>query len=180
MSRDPGPGGRFVARLPDLMLSSKASAPVRRQLEPTHPCIRCGREGVPADAGLCDLCNPLELSQPSATQMHGIAAVGIIAFIVVLAVAGRVFQVGTGPFAAAVTSVAAASGGLTVTLSITNDGSNGTATTCRVNQSPPRVGTLPQTVQTPLVPAGETIQFTTLVTKFGSTPIDLSVDCGAA
>src|SRR5262245_61173228 len=70
----------------------------RRELEPTHPCIRCGREGVPADAGLCELCNPLELSQPAATQMHGIAALGIVAFVAVLAVVGRAVIAGIGPF----------------------------------------------------------------------------------
>lgn len=161
-------------------MSTKASAPIRRELEPTHPCIRCGRPGVPADAGLCELCNPLELSQPSATQMHGIAAVGILAFIAILAVAGRVFQVGTGPFESAVTSVAAASGGLSVTIRVTNQGSSGTATTCRVDQSPSRIGTLPQAVQSPLVPAGGTVEFSALVTKFGSTPIELTVECGSA
>src|SRR3970040_2466021 len=55
----------------------------------THPCIRCGRPGVAAENGLCDACNPLELAQPSATQVHGIAALGIIVFVVVLAVLAR-------------------------------------------------------------------------------------------
>ena len=102
-----------------------ATAPaLRRELEPTHPCIRCGRPGVPADAGLCELCNPLELAQPSATQMHGIAVVGILAFIAVLAVLARVALVGTGPFAGQVTNVLPASGGLFVTLAVANEGSN--------------------------------------------------------
>src|SRR5919112_4456140 len=100
------------------MTPASASA-VGRDLEPTHPCIRCGRPGVPADAGLCQLCNPLELSQPSATQMHGIAAVGIIAFIAVLAVVARIGVAGTGPFATQVASVTSAGDGLAVTLSVT-------------------------------------------------------------
>ena len=84
-----------------------APAP-RREIEPTHPCIRCGREGVPADAGLCELCNPLELSQPAATQMHGIAALGILLFIVVLFVVGRAVMSGAGPFTGRVAGVAPA------------------------------------------------------------------------
>ena len=150
---------------------------VRRQLEPTHACIRCGREGVPADAGLCETCNPLELSQPSATQMHGIAALGIIVFIAVLAVAGRVALAGTGPFTGQVTAVNTAEGGLTVTLVVENKGTNGAATTCRLVQTPPVVGGPSEAVQSPLVKAGSSVTFTTLVTKFGATPVALVADC---
>ncbi|TME11764.1 MAG: hypothetical protein E6I65_05740 [Chloroflexi bacterium] len=150
---------------------------VRRQLEPTHACIRCGREGVPADAGLCETCNPLELSQPSATQMHGIAAFGIIVFIAVLAVAARVALAGTGPFTGRVAAVDPAEGGLLVTLVVENKGTNGAATTCRLVQIPPVVGGPSQAVQSPLVRAGSSVTFTTLVTKLGATPIALAADC---
>jgi hypothetical protein len=150
---------------------------VRRELEPTHPCIRCGREGVPADAGLCELCNPLELSQPSATQMHGIAALGIIVFIAVLAVAGRVVIAGTGPFTGQVTAVDAAEGGLVVTLVVANGGTTGAATSCRLAETPPRAGGPIQAVQSPLVKPGASVTFTTVVSKFGTTPIALAADC---
>jgi hypothetical protein len=150
---------------------------VRRELEPTHPCIRCGREGIPADAGLCESCNPLELSQPSATQMHGIAAFGILAFIAVLAVAGRVALAGTGPFTGQVTAVDAAEGGLVVTLVVENKGTNGAATTCRLTQTPPAIGGPSQAVQSPLVKPGSSVTFTSLVTKFGTTPVALAADC---
>jgi hypothetical protein len=157
-----------------------ASAPaVRRELEPTHPCIRCGREGVPAEAGLCDLCNPLELSQPSATQMHGIAAVGILGFIVLLAVLGRVVLAGTGPFAGQVTGVVPAAGGLAVTLSVSNEGSNASATTCTIREAVPRFGATTESVQTARIAAGSTIELTTNVTRFGTEPIDLAVSCGS-
>jgi hypothetical protein len=159
------------------MTPSSPPVAARRQLEPTHACIRCGREGVPMDAGLCEFCNPLELKQPSATQMHGIAAVGILAFIVVLAVAGRAVQAGTGPFIGQLGTVAAASEGLSVTMTVRNDGSNASATTCAIAPVAPRIGETAQVVQTPLVPAGQSIEFTTVVTKFGSAPIDLVVDC---
>lgn len=160
------------------MTSSNASAAApRRGLEPTHACIRCGREGVPADAGLCELCNPLELSQPSATQMHGIAAIGIIGFVVVLAVAGRAALAGTGPFGGQVVGVTASTEGLAVTIVVTNEGSKAAATTCRVSETPARVGGPSQIVQTPLVPAKTSVEFTTIVTRFGSTPVALAADC---
>jgi hypothetical protein len=146
--------------------------------EPTHPCIRCGRPGVPADAGLCELCNPLELSQPSATQMHGIAAVGIIAFVAVLAVVARVALAGTGPFTGSVTNVAAAPGGLSVSLSVTNNGSNASATTCTLTQAKPTVNAPAAAIQTPRIGAGETIAVTADVTQFGAKAIDLLVSCG--
>lgn len=161
------------------MTPTTAPPAVRRELEPTHPCIRCGREGVPADAGLCELCNPLELSQPSATQMHGIAVVGIIGFIFVLAVAGRAALAGTGPFVGIVGTVAATAGGLAVTLTVTNQGSKATATTCAIAETPARGGAATQVVQTPLIQPGATVEFVAIVTKLGSTPIALAADCSS-
>lgn len=131
------------------------------------------------DAGLCELCNPLELSQPSATQMHGIAAVGIIAFIVVLAVAGRAALSGTGPFAGTIQNVAAVDGGLAFTLSVANQGSKATATTCAISETPARIGGAVQVVQTPLIEAGATVEFTATVTKLGSALITLAADCSS-
>jgi len=159
------------------MTQQPAAPAVRRELEPTHPCIRCGRPGVPADAGLCELCNPLELAQPSATQMHGIAAVGIIAFIVILAVASRVAIAGTGPFTGTVAGVAAVADGLDVTIRVTNEGKNPAATVCEVAESPVRVGAPTETVQTPLVPAGQTVEFVATVTKLGTSLIAVSAEC---
>ena len=158
--------------------NASAAAP-RRTLEPTHPCIRCGREGVPADAGLCEFCNPLELSQPSATQMHGIAALGIIVFIVVLAVAGRAVIAGTGPFGGSVVGVVPTTGGLAVTIEVSNQGSQPASTTCYVSESPKRFGGTREQVQAPLVQPGATVRFTATVTRFGSEPIGLAVDCPA-
>ena len=159
------------------MTPTPAAPAVRRELEPTHTCIRCGREGVPADAGLCELCNPLELSQPSATQMHGIAALGIIAFIVVLAVVGRAALSGTGPFEGQVGGVAVAADGLSVTLRVTNQGSKAAATTCEIAETPARVGGATQVVQTPLIQPSATVEFTAVVTKLGSAPLALAATC---
>ena len=160
------------------MTSSNASAAApRRQLEPTHPCIRCGREGVPADAGLCELCNPLELSQPSATQMHGIAAAGILAFVLVLALAGRAVLSGTGPFTGQVVGTLATTSGLQVTLAVTNEGEKAASTTCLVQEQPARIGAPSEIVQTPLIQPGRTVQFTSVVTKLGTEAISLAADC---
>ena len=154
-----------------------APAP-RRELEPTHPCIRCGREGVPADAGLCEFCNPLELSQPAATQMHGIAAVGILVFIGVLFVVGRLVISGAGPFSGQVTDVTTAADGLAVTIVVTNEGTKAGAITCWVTETPPRIGAPGQSVQTPLVQAHQSATFTAVVTKLGTAPLPLAADCG--
>ena len=161
------------------MTSNRSALPApSAAVEPTHPCIRCGRPGVPADAGLCEQCNPLELSQPSATQMHGIAAVGILAFILVLAVGGRAMLAGTGPFAGSVVDVDASSENeLAVVLEISNQGSRAASTTCYVIQSPAPIGGPRQSVQSPLVQPGGTVQFTTTTTRFGGKPIPLAIEC---
>lgn len=160
------------------MLPSPTSlAAVREEPEFTHPCIRCGRLGVPAQNGLCDDCNPLELAQPSATQVHGIAALGIIAFVVVLAVAARFVLAGTGPFIGYVAGVAVADGGLAVTFVVANQGERDAATTCRVIEASRRPGGPRQVVQTPVVPAGSELRFVTTVTRFGTEPVPLTADC---
>lgn len=161
------------------MTPTTAAPVIRRELEPTHRCIRCGREGVPADAGLCELCNPLELSQPSATQMHGIAAVGIIAFIGLLALLGRVALSGTGPFTGQVGAIAGTADGLSVVITVSNKGTKAASTTCSVAETPIRVGAPTQVVQTPLIQPGETVQFTAVVTKLGAAPIPLAADCSS-
>jgi hypothetical protein len=160
------------------MTSNRSALPAPTgAVEPTHPCIRCGRPGVPADAGLCEQCNPLELSQPSATQMHGIAAVGIIAFVLVLAVAGRAIIAGTGPFGGAVIAVSPATGGLTVTLEISNQGSRAASTSCFVTEAGNAIGGPRQSVQSPLVQPGASVRFTTTLTRFGDEPLGLAVEC---
>ncbi len=145
--------------------------------EPTHACIRCGRPGVPAELALCDQCNPLELAQPSATQVHGIAALGIILFVVVLAVLGRGALAGAGPFAGVVDGVSPAADGLAVTLVVSNKGTKSAATTCRIVLDSHPVGGPGELVQTPVIPAGSSARFSVDVTKLGTAPIGLAADC---
>jgi hypothetical protein len=149
----------------------------REAPEPTHECIRCGREGVPIDKALCDDCNPLELAQPSATQVHGIAAAGIIAFVVVLAVLARFTMAGTGPFSGAVEGVAAVGGGLTVTLVVANQGTKDAATSCIVSEAGQLGAGRSQLIQTPVIPAGSQLRFTATVTKLGASQLDVAVTC---
>jgi hypothetical protein len=118
------------------------------------------------------------LKQPAATQVHAIAAGGILLFALILAVLGRVGLSGVGPFAGTVQGVApVAAGGLQVTIAISNDGSKGAATTCRVVEVGNPAGGRGQVVQTPVVPAGQTIQFVATVSAFGDQPIDLQAEC---
>ena len=129
------------------------------------------------DKALCEACNPLELAQPSATQGHGIAAFGIIAFVVILAVAGRAVLAGTGPFTGSVLGVAPAPQGLSVTFTVHNAGSKAGSTTCRVIQDTRPAGQQGDLVQPPQTPAGGDAQFSATVTKLGTVPVGLVVDC---
>jgi len=153
-----------------------APATVPAKPEPTHACMRCGRP-VAIDVALCDDCNPLGLKQPAATQVHALAAGGIVLFVVILAVLGRLGLSGVGPFTGLAGDVVAAPGGLSITLSVSNSGSKAAATSCRVTEAGHPTGGLGQLVQTPIVPAGESITFTASLTAFGDVPRALAVEC---
>jgi hypothetical protein len=158
------------------MAQSPVAAPRIEAPEPTHACIRCGRPGLPPEKALCEDCNPLELSQPSATQVHGIAAAGILLFVVILAVVGRWALSGTGPFVGSVVGVTAQGQGLVVTLAVENKGRKAGATTCRIVEqgNPTSVGEL---VPTPVIQPGSSSTFTEVLTKLGTDPIALVADC---
>ena len=129
------------------------------------------------EVALCEDCNPLGLKQPSATQVHAIAAGGILFFVLFLAVLGRVAIGGIGPFSGEVRGVAPIAGGLEVTLSVTNAGSTASATTCRVVESTRPVGGPGHLVQTPNIQPGQTLEFSAPVSEFGTEVQDLAVDC---
>lgn len=129
------------------------------------------------DVALCEECNPLGLKQPATTQVHAIAAGGIVLFVLFLAIVGRLALGGIGPFTGQVRGVALATGGLEVTVAVTNAGSTASSTTCRVVQASRAVGGPGQLLQTPNVPAGQTIEFTALLSVFGGRLVDLAVDC---
>ena len=155
-------------------MTAPATAPAKP--EPTHACMRCGRP-VAIDVALCDDCNPLGLKQPAATQVHALAAGGIVLFVVFLAVLGRLGLSGVGPFTGQAGDVVAAPGGLSITLSVSNAGSKAASTSCRVTEVGQPTGGLGELVQTPIVPAGESITFAASLTAFGDVPRALAVEC---
>jgi hypothetical protein len=141
-----------------------------------HPCVRCGRP-VPLHVALCEECNPLGLSDPASSQAHGIAIAGIIAFVIFLAVVARVTLAGLGPFTAAVVDAVPTDKGLRVTIEISNAGSRSGQTNCVLTDPRGPVTGDVVRVQTPVVPAGETIRFESEISRFGSEPVALGVQC---
>jgi hypothetical protein len=145
---------------------------------PVHGCVRCGAP-VAVDVALCETCNPIGLAQPSASQVHGTAFVGVAIAVVLLAVIARLSVSGIGPFSAQVSAVAGARDGLAVTLQVTNTGTSTGSTTCRVTDPSARYGGASAYVQSPQIAPGETATFTAQVSQLGSTPRLLSVECAA-
>jgi hypothetical protein len=158
------------------MAQSPVAAPRLEAPEPTHACIRCGRPGLPPEKALCEDCNPLELSQPSATQVHGIAAAGILLFVVILAVVGRWALSGTGPFVGSVLGVSPQGQGLVVTLAVENKGRKAGATTCRIVEQADATS-VGELVPTPVIQPGTSSTFTQVLTKLGTEPVTLVADC---
>jgi hypothetical protein len=155
-------------------MTTPTSLPARP--EPTHGCVRCGRP-IPIHEALCEDCNPLGLKQPAATQVHAIAAGGILLFVLILAVLGRGALQGVGPFTGEIRDIARAPNGLLVSVAVTNKGTTASATTCRILGADRQVGGPAELLQSPNVPAGQTIIFDSVVSAFGDQPADLIVDC---
>ena len=107
---------------------------VPRPGEPHDRCFRCGRP-TPLGVSLCDQDNPGRVKAPSATQVHGTVALGVIAgFIGFMLLAGAVSG-GVGPFGSAIVGRATqADGGLQVVVRVTNEGTRFAAASCRVSQ----------------------------------------------
>ena len=154
------------------------TAPTTAAPELTHPCVRCGAP-VPLDVGLCERCNPLGLRDSSASQVHGLALLGVAAAVVVLAVVGRLAISGVGPFDGRIVSAAPDGGGLAITLQVTNHGTSVGHTTCRVSDPADRSGGRDGFILSPQVQPGETLTFTKRVVELGSTVRDLTVECSS-
>lgn len=144
----------------------------------THACVRCGAP-VGLGVGLCENCNPLGLRDVSATQVHGIAFIGVVLAIVALAVVGRLAISGVGPFSPSVAAVESQGNGLAITLTVTNHGASAGRTTCRLTDPADRSGGGAGFVLSPQIDAGATITFTKRVTELGTTVRDLAVECSA-
>jgi hypothetical protein len=140
-----------------------------------HPCARCGRPVGPG-IGLCEDCNPLGLRDVASGQVHGSVFVAVLVAVAILAILARLSIAGIGPFPATVAGVIPTTGGLAITLTVTNEGAAG-QTTCRVGLvGDPGVGTA-AFIATPRLETHQTRTFTTVVSQFGSEPRDLTVAC---
>ncbi len=154
------------------------TAPTTAAPELTHPCVRCGAP-VPLHVGLCERCNPLGLRDSSASQVHGLALIGVAAAVIALAIVARLAVAGVGPFDGRIVSAASDGGALAITLQVTNRGTNVGQTTCRVSDPADRSGGGDGFILSPQIQPGETLSFTKRVTELGSTVRDLRVECSA-
>ena len=145
--------------------------------EPLHGCVRCGAR-IPVSQAMCEQCNPLGLKEPAPSQAHATVFIGIIAAVVLLAVAARLVFSGVGPFEGGITAIVPADNGLRVTLTVTNAGSNASSTTCRITDpSLPGIGPETAYVTSPIIQPGATVTFDTVVPGVGTTVKPLNADC---
>ena len=140
-----------------------------------HACVRCGAP-VAVDVGLCERCNPLGLRDSASSQVHAIAIGGIFLFVAILAVAGRFALAGIGPFDGVATAAPDGTA-LTVTLTVTNQGTSTGQTTCRITDPADRTGSLGAFVLSPRIDGGKTVTFSQRVTELGPTVRPLTATC---
>ena len=144
----------------------------------THPCARCGAP-VPLDVGLCELCNPLGLRDSASSQVHGTVFLAVGLAVVALALIARLAVAGIGPFPAEVADLRSDGGVLTVSIRVTNEGTNAGSTTCRISDRALKGAGKPAFVLSPRVPPKGTITFDHRLTGFGSEVRPLDVACSA-
>ena len=159
-------------------MTTPASTPARplTPADHTHPCARCG-DPIALDVGLCERCNPLGLKDSASSQVHGTVFVAVALAIVGLALVARLAVAGIGPFRASVVDVRSDGGALLVTLSVTNEGTNPGATTCRISDTAANSGGKPTFVMSPRIEGRETRTFEQRVTVFGTVARPLAVSC---
>lgn len=142
----------------------------------THGCVRCGRP-IPLEVAMCETCNPIGLSQPSASQVHGTVVVGIILFVAFLAIVGRLAVSGIGPFDARLVDAVRSGDGLTVSIEILNSGTRAGATSCVLSDPEQPYSGPTVRLQTPVVEGGARLTFQREVAEFGAVPLILDVTC---
>ena len=145
-------------------------------VEPTHPCARCGAPVGPG-IGLCERCNPLGLRDSASSQVHG-TIFGVVALTIVLfLVVARLSIAGSGPFPASLSAVTPTGDGLSLTLTVTNQGKQTGQTTCRIVDAVDGGISGSAFVLSPRIAAGQTVSFPAVVTEFGPGARQLSVSC---
>jgi hypothetical protein len=131
------------------------------------------------DVGLCEACNPLGLRDVSATQVHGIAFIGVTVAIIALALVARLAVSGIGPFTPRIDGLATDGDALAITLTVTNEGRSAGRTTCRLMDPLDRNGGGAELVLSPSIEPGQTLTFTRRLTSMGTGVRDLAVECSA-
>ena len=129
--------------------------------QPHDTCVRCGKP-TPLGVALCDDDNPGKIKGPSATQVHGTVAVGLIAgFLLLFVVLTRVTTpAAAGELAATIPStIALADGSTQIVVRVTNNSAGAAAANCRVQRGG-SVGAGDIEFFTEQIPAGETREYT--------------------
>ena len=126
---------------------------------------------------MCEFCNPLGLAQPAASQVHGSVVLAVGVAVVILALLGRLILTGVGPFEARVANVAAMPAGLELTLTVTNHGSRGGATTCRVHDESILNDNTSAFLLSPQIDPGATVTFVRQTQVLGTEIRPLAVEC---
>lgn len=122
-------------------------------------CIKCGREVGPEET-ICAVCNRAGMATPSASQYHGTMAVGIVAGVVLMAVAASWLLSGVGPYRGSVLGTQAAPGGLQATVSVMNQGTKPGRAKCQLIAYDAQGRSLQsRSVLSPQVPGGESVTF---------------------
>jgi hypothetical protein len=129
--------------------------------QPHDTCVRCGRP-TPLGVALCDDDNPGKVKGPSATQVHGTIAVGLVAgFILLFLVLAKVTTpAASGQLAATIpTFTLLADGSTQLVVRVTNNSSAPAAANCRVQRGG-SVGAGDIEFFTEQIPPGETRDYT--------------------
>jgi len=131
---------------------------------PHDTCVRCGRP-TPLGVALCDEDNPGRIKGPSATQVHGTIAIGLISGFVLLFVllARFLTPAAGGALAASIPGYSTRADGTTeVVVRVTNNSSAAAAASCRVQRGG-AVGAGDIVFFTEQIPAGETRDYSRIM-----------------
>jgi hypothetical protein len=144
----------------------------------THPCARCGAP-VALDVGLCERCNPIGLRDSASSQVHGSVFLAVGLAVVALAVLAHLAVSGVGPFPAEVGQVRSENGALTVSITVTNEGTSSGSTSCRISDPATRGGGGSVYVQTPRIAGGESVTIEQPLVGLGTLVRPFAVECSA-
>ena len=129
--------------------------------QPHDTCVRCGRP-TPLGVALCDDDNPGRIKGPSATQVHGTIAIGLIAgFLLLFVVLTKVTTpAASGELAATIPGFTTLADGTTqILVRVTNNSPAAAAANCRVQRGG-SVGAGDIEFFTAPIPPGQTREFT--------------------